>query len=409
VVKRAKQQTNSLLEYRQIIGDLLQLALTPQSLIELLQQALNLLLSVSWVAIQNKGAIFLTDNLDEELHMVAQSGIAKEIVQICSKVKKGNCLCGRVALSKEILFADHIDERHDIFFEGMEAHGHYVVPILMDERLLGVLTLYIEEGHKDSVDERKFLTNFSRTLAGIIIHKQLEAKKNETLQKLQESQANLLKVQEIAHLGNWNWNITSSTLDWSDEVYRIFGLQPKQFVATNQKFLDIIHADDRNKVTNAVESAIANTEFEYQVEHRILRPDGTQRIVEERCNIVRNKSGEPIIILGTVLDITERKDAEQKLLLAFEKIQVNEVHLRSILDNALDAIITIDHTGKIKEFNRAAENLFGYSAKEIMAKDWADLIIPEDLRSNYRDALSHLYRKRIAYYYLYMTVFNQLV
>ncbi|MDY7034389.1 MAG: PAS domain-containing protein, partial [Thermodesulfobacteriota bacterium] len=133
-----------------------------------------------------------------------------------------------------------------------------------------------------------------------------------TERRLRRSEARLAEAQRIAHLGNWDWDIVNNDLCWSDEVYRIFGIKPQEFEATYEAFLDHVHPDDRDLVDNAVdESLFGNTQ--YSIDHRIILPDGTERIVHEQAGIIFDTSRKPIRMAGTVQDITESKRGEEAL------------------------------------------------------------------------------------------------
>jgi len=136
---------------------------------------------------------------------------------------------------------------------------------------------------------------------------------------LKTSHDSLAEAQRIAHVGNWDWDIESNELNWSDEVYRIFGLSRQEFGATYEAFLDYVHADDRESVKQAVEEAFRES-TPYSIYHRIVRPDGSERIVHERAVVTFTKTGQPTRIAGTVQDVTEQKQAEQELREAFQKI-----------------------------------------------------------------------------------------
>lgn len=120
---------------------------------------------------------------------------------------------------------------------------------------------------------------------------------------LAESEARLARAQAIAHLGNWERNITTGALAWSDEIYRIFGRQPQEFEPTYERFLGAIHEDDRARVSDAVNNAVENG-TPYSVVHRIVCPDGTQKVVQEIGNVLRDKDGVGIRMDGTVQEIT---------------------------------------------------------------------------------------------------------
>ena len=124
--------------------------------------------------------------------------------------------------------------------------------------------------------------------------------------------ARLTEAQRIAHLGNWEWDIAGNTLNWSDEIYRIFGLTPQQFGGNYEAFLQAVHPEDRQFVDTSVRAALEQRQ-PYGIDHRIVLPDGTIRYVHEQAEISRSEDGRPIKMLGTVQDITERKEYEEEL------------------------------------------------------------------------------------------------
>ena len=133
-------------------------------------------------------------------------------------------------------------------------------------------------------------------------------------QALRESEQRLNRAQEIAHLGSWELDLVNNRLTWSDEVYRIFGLQPQEFGATYEAFLEAVHPDDRAAVDAAYSGSVREGRDTYEIEHRVVRKStGEIRIVHERCEHIRDASGRIIRSIGMVHDITERKRAEEAL------------------------------------------------------------------------------------------------
>jgi len=139
-------------------------------------------------------------------------------------------------------------------------------------------------------------------------------------QRVQERTARLTEAQRIAHLGNWDWNIRTDELFWSDEIYRIFGLQPQEFGATYEAFLDTIHHEDRDTVVQAVNAALYEGK-PYSLDHRIVLPDGAIRIVHERGEVTFGEQHKPIWMVGTVQDITDQKRVEEELQKAKESAE----------------------------------------------------------------------------------------
>lgn len=133
-------------------------------------------------------------------------------------------------------------------------------------------------------------------------------------EELQRNQETLAKAQEIAHIGSWDWDIHTGELKWSDEIYRIFGQEPNAFPATYEAFVETIHPDDRQYVIDAVNNSVEQVDHPYSVEHRVVRPNGEQRIVHEQGLVYRDNKGNAMRMIGAVLDITEQKQAETEIL-----------------------------------------------------------------------------------------------
>lgn len=131
---------------------------------------------------------------------------------------------------------------------------------------------------------------------------------------LRESEERLKEAHQIAHIGNWDWNIKTGSLYWSDEIYRIFGRIPQEFPATYAAFLETIHPDDRDNVTAAVDDAVRN-KSQYSINHRIVLPDGEIRIVHEEGKVYFDTATDkPMRMIGAVQDITQLKNTEAKLI-----------------------------------------------------------------------------------------------
>lgn len=130
--------------------------------------------------------------------------------------------------------------------------------------------------------------------------------RTEAEKSLRQTQRSFSKAQEIAHLGNWDWDMSTNSLAWSDEIFRIFGLQPDQFVPTYEAFLNTIHPDDRNNVIAAVNDAVEGA-APYSIVHRVVQPDGSIRYVHEQGFIDYDENKKPVHMTGTVLDITDRR------------------------------------------------------------------------------------------------------
>src|SRR3990167_1302080 len=131
---------------------------------------------------------------------------------------------------------------------------------------------------------------------------------------LRKVSKSLAEAQQIAHIGSWEWDIVVNKTYESDEFYRIYGLIREEFGATYEAFLNCVHPDDRELVRKSVENALQNKK-PYDIEFRILRKDETVRIVHEKAVVTFDNTGRAIRMVGTAQDITERKRAEEEVVL----------------------------------------------------------------------------------------------
>ncbi len=129
-------------------------------------------------------------------------------------------------------------------------------------------------------------------------------------QRLQESEAKLIEAQQLAQIGSWEWDITRNTVTWSDELYRIFGLTRQEFGASYEAYLEYVHPDDRALVNKAVTSAL-NEKEPFSFDHRIILPNGAEKVLHARGELLVDQTGRPSKMIGIAQDVTERKQADK--------------------------------------------------------------------------------------------------
>ena len=199
------------------------------------------------------------------------------------------------------------------------------------------------------------------------IIKDVEAKLNEKVKErtaelekaynsLKQSEIGLAEAQKISHIGNWDWDIISNKLYLSTEVSRIYGREPQELSVTRDAFLSYIHPDDRDFVDNSFNRAL--NEKPINIDYRIILANGEERIVHAQGEVIFNEENIPIRTRGTIQNITERKKAEEKIK-----------SLANAVESSNDAIITQSLDGIIASWNKGAEQIYGYSAEEVLGKD----------------------------------------
>lgn len=186
---------------------------------------------------------------------------------------------------------------------------------------------------------------------------------NSALEQLRASRERLAESQRIAHLGTWDWNIAAGILSWSDEIYRIFGVEPQSFGATYEAFLSYVHPDDRELVERAVDEALLSG-TDYHARHRIVLPSGEEKIVHERGEVTMSEAGKPLRMLGTVQDVTEQVRLQ-------EELESSRAYNRGLIEASADGLLTIDRSGIITDVNEQLCRMTGHPREELIGSEFA--------------------------------------
>ncbi|MBF0460999.1 MAG: PAS domain S-box protein [Magnetococcales bacterium] len=212
------QQIERAMELRSAISEILQQSLQPLTLQEMLHRALDIVLAIPWMKVKQRGAIFLYNDATERLELVVHKSLAPELVALCQSIPLGYCLCGRAAVSGEVVLSDQVDARHEVNFPGMTPHGHYCVPILFKQNCLGVLNVYLPAGHAFQEEEIDFLKNIANTLAGLISRHRAEQKVIQLSRALEQSPVAILITNVQGNVEYTNPRFTSLTGYQQEEV-----------------------------------------------------------------------------------------------------------------------------------------------------------------------------------------------
>jgi len=247
-----------------------------------------------------------------------------------------------------------------------------------------------------------------------------------TEQALRESQEQYARAEQIGHFGHWERNLVEDKATWSEESYRILGVDPNKFEPAYESFLDLVHPCDRDRVKREFEAASSHGK-RFDIEYRIVRPDGAERVLHSVAGVRSDKSGRPLKLVGTAHDITERKQAEQELRKAHDELerrveertaalaktnvflkeqiaerkQTNEAlrqseeKWRTLVENAPDVIMTVDTDGTILFLNHTVppftpEKAVGTSIYDYVLAEYQDTL---------RKSLEHVLRTGEPYSY----------
>ena len=184
-----------------------------------------------------------------------------------------------------------------------------------------------------------------------------EAERAQSELRLRRNESMLAEAQRLAKVGSWSWDILSDQILWSEEHYRIFGLNPHESGTTYERVMSLVHPDDRQTVRRNVELALQKGQ-PYECTMRVVHPDGTLRNVQARAQVVRDDDGKTIRMFGTVQDITEQRQLE-------EALSQEAIRRRILVEQSSDGIVVLDEDGLVFEANLRFGEMLGYTAEEV--------------------------------------------
>ncbi|OGP18778.1 MAG: hypothetical protein A2054_05500 [Deltaproteobacteria bacterium GWA2_55_10] len=189
--------------------------------------------------------------------------------------------------------------------------------------------------------------------------------------ELEKEREGLANAQRVAHLGSWEWDMKKDIVYWSEETYRIFGVARQEFGATLEKYLNLIHPDDMDMVRDRVSAALYQGKT-YQLEHRIIRKDGSERILFCEGAVSFDAEGKPDTMSGIVQDITERRIAERAL-------EESEMRYRTLIESLQEGIMVIDENNTVTYLNPRMAEMLGLTVLEMMDRPIFDFMDAEEI------------------------------
>jgi PAS domain S-box-containing protein len=192
-------------------------------------------------------------------------------------------------------------------------------------------------------------------------------------EELAMRQGQLEEAQALARLGSWSWDILTGALTWSDELYRVFGLDKEEFWPTHQGFCQLLHPDDRALFEVSIERAL-NSRQPYDCDLRIVCGDGSLRLLHSRGRVIFDKTRKPLRMFGMAQDITESKQAE-------EALRESEERFRQLAENIDEVFSLTDaRTKSLIYVSAAYEAVWGRTCESLYKEpaSFLDAIHPDD-------------------------------
>lgn len=234
--------------------------------------------------------------------------------------------------------------------------------------------------HKDGYEVQASVTCIpikasDKVIGALAITKDIsELKLKEAALKNVKNELNL--AQMTANIGSWDSDLRNGKIFWSKQIYRIMGINNSDgyFVPTYDKFIAMIHPEDRHRMDKTVKQALIN-KSSYQIEYRMIRQDGRERNILEKADVVLDENNEPCRLIGVVHDITDKKVAE-------EQLKQSEEQFKNVYSNINAGVWSKDViAGKFRFISAGVEQICGFSSEEFIKKrmKWEQIIIPEDV------------------------------
>jgi two-component system, cell cycle sensor histidine kinase and response regulator CckA len=199
----------------------------------------------------------------------------------------------------------------------------------------------------------------------------LVARRYEIEATLRSSESRLAEAQHVAHIGSWEWDVRHNNVWWSEETYRVVGVEAGDFLPSYDAFMERVHPEDRTRL-NEVKRRCFETRQPFEIEHRIIRSDGEIRTILSKARVVLGKTGEIERLLGILQDITDAKAAE-------EIVARSERRLKTIIDAQPACVKLVAPDGRLLEMNSAGLRMLGVSdISQIRDRPVADVVHPED-------------------------------
>ena len=316
------------------------------------------------------GNIHLYEPRSKTLQISSHCGFDHTVVKYFQSVREDTLACGRALRRHERVIIEDV-ETDDAFAPDRQiaaAAGFRAVqatPLYgRNGEGLGALSTHFRHPHVFSERDLRLIDLCAQFAAQMIERKRAQ-------ESLQMSQRQLIQAEKLSHTGSWTLNLASGSLHWSEEHFRIAGLEPDIKGPDYPAALSIIHTDDRSNVQNALEESIRNRSV-FEVDCRIVRPDGSVRHIDSIAEPVFDVAGDATDFVGTIIDTTERRQTE-------EKLHESEKRFRLLTESIPQHVWSLRPDGSLSYCNQRLLDYLGLRPEEIQPETNRLAVHPEDL------------------------------
>jgi PAS domain S-box-containing protein len=177
-------------------------------------------------------------------------------------------------------------------------------------------------------------------------------------------------AQQIAHVGDWEWEVGTDNVAWSDEACRLLGCDPREDKPSFERFLAAVHPDDRQSIRTYIQTTLETGQAS-TLEFRVVHPGGEIRTLNEHIVVLRDAFGKPVRFVGAMIDVTEQKRT-------YEALRQSEERFRMLGTYAPVGIFSNDARGQCNYINNCGAKLSGTTPEAVMGLEWSKIIHPED-------------------------------
>jgi PAS domain S-box-containing protein len=327
---------------------------------------------MAWIGYKGTGA-------DKKIYPQAQcgfdDGFLGSIKRTWDESECGNTPTGTSIRTGQVSIAQNIQQDSRFACSRDEAikrgfNSSIALPVIVDNQVAGALTLYSKVPDAFQKDEVDLLQNLVNDLSFAINTIRARARHLQLETELQTSELRRRLAEQAAHVGIWEWDIEKDSFFWSAEMFQVFNKNPDEFTPTFDGIVNCLFLEDKQRVLDEIQESL-NAGGPFDIEYRIIDASGNIHWINIKGNVISDDHLKPTLAIGTMQEITRRKQVEEELVQANHKY-----HLISEYSN--DVIWVMDvKTEKFTFISPSIKKLRGYSVEEMMRQTMADVLTPE--------------------------------